>query len=118
MGAAAVELISSDGDDGDVTRRQLGDGRVEVADADSSGEARLALTGPEEAAVGDTVTFEVDVEGLDEWAWLMPDGTVYANEPSVQLRTRSAGIAEIALLGTAPSGERLEVVHELHLVEE
>jgi hypothetical protein len=49
---------------------------------------------------------------------LMPDGAVYANEPSVQLRTRSAGTAEIALVGTAESGDRLEVVHELHLADE
>jgi hypothetical protein len=115
LGAAATPLLAA-GDDG-LERRRLGNGSVEVVATDTTGDARLVLTGPGEATVGDTVTFEASAEGMDEWAWLMPDGTVYANEPSVQLRTRSAGTAEIALVGTADSGDRLEVVHELRLVE-
>jgi hypothetical protein len=47
----------------------------------------------------------------------MPDGTVSPDAPQVRLRTRSAGTARIALLGTTGSGDRLEVVHELRVTD-
>jgi hypothetical protein len=85
--------------------------------ADTDGDARLAIVAPAEADVGATVTLEAEADGVDEWAWLMPDGTVYANDQSVQLRSRSAGAAEVSLVGTSEAGERLEVVHTLDLVD-
>jgi eukaryotic-like serine/threonine-protein kinase len=109
VGAGATRL--SDGSDGasQVTTTELDDGRVEVADV--AGDSRLALRGPRRAEVGDTVTLEARVEGMDDWAWWMPDGTLYPDETEVQLRISSAGTAEVTLLGTADSGERLEVTH-------
>ena len=102
VGAGAMRLI----DDG-------GTGEV----PDRAGDAALAIVGPAQADVGATVTFEVTADGVDHWAWLMPDGTVYADRPSVQLRTRSAGTAQVVVVGVADSGERLEAVHDLRLVE-
>jgi hypothetical protein len=99
-----------DGGDGSTTTR-LDDGRVRVTDR--AGGSRLSLTGPADAEVGDTVTFEATAEGLDHWAWLMPDGTVAADEDRVQLHTSSAGVAELVLVGVAESGEQLEVRHRL-----
>lgn len=113
LGATTVALAG--GQDGSPTTTRLDDGTVEVAA--TAGGARLAIVGPDEATVGDPVTFEAEAEGVEEWAWFMPDGTVYANDPSVQLRARSGGGAEIALVGTSEAGDRLEVVHTLDLTD-
>ena len=116
IGAGAMATFGRDGEGDDPPRvTRLDDGRVQAVD--SAGSARLTLVGPTQADVGLTVTFEATAEDVVGWVWLMPDGTVYANEPSVQLRTRSTGTAEVTLLGVADSGERLEVVHELRLVD-
>lgn len=116
IGAGAMATFGSGGDGDDPPRvTRLDDGRVRAVD--TAGAARLTLVGPDEADVGDTVTFEASAEDVAGWVWLMPDGTVYTNEASVQLRTRSAGLAEVTLVGVADSGEHLEVVHELRLVD-
>lgn len=95
--------------------RLVDDGNVDVADR--VGDARLSIAGPTRADVGTTVTLEVTAEGVDHWAWLMPDGTIYTDRPSVQLRTSSAGTAQVVVVAVAASGERLEDVHDLRLVE-
>lgn len=116
VGGAVIAVVGGDDDgDGSGTTTRRDDGMVEVAD--TAGDARLAVVGPAEAGVGTTVTFEAEADGLDEWAWLMPDGTVYANAPDVELRTQSAGEAEITLVGTTADGERLEVVHTLEVAD-
>jgi hypothetical protein len=115
-GAVAMNVAGDGGDDGAdqvVTRRENGD--VEVSDR--AGDASIAVVGPARADVGTTVTFTAEVDGVDHWAWLMPDGAVYADRSSVQLGTRSAGVAEVTLVAVAASGEQLEVRHELRLVE-
>ena len=84
---------------------------------DRDGEAVITLVGRPEAEAGDTVTFTAEVDGVDHWAWLMPDGAVYVDRPSVQMSTRSAGVATVTLVAVAPSGERLEARHEVRLVE-
>jgi eukaryotic-like serine/threonine-protein kinase len=104
---------SGDGDDPRVVER--GDGQVEVVD--QVGDARLRLTGPERATVGDVVTFEVAAEVVEHWAWVMPDGTVYADRASVQLGSSSPGVAPVVVVARAPGGERLEVTHEVRFVE-
>jgi len=114
LGGTVVAWAGSDGDGSTSTTRR-GDGTVEVAD--TAGDARIAIVGPGEAGVGDTVTFDAEADGVAEWAWLMPDGTVYANDPRVQIRTQSVGTAEITLVGTTADGERLEVVHTLELAD-
>lgn len=114
VGWGVAQLVGGDGGGGDtVTRRE--DGQVEVTDR--AGDARLAIVGPARAEVGDTVTFEATADGVKDWAWIMPDGTVYAGRASVQLTTRSAGTAPVTLTGLTDSGERLEVVHDLELTD-
>jgi eukaryotic-like serine/threonine-protein kinase len=104
---------SGDGSGPAVTARDRG----RTAVTDRAGEAVITLVGRPEADAGDTVTFTAEVDGVDHWAWLMPDGAVYVDRPSVQMSTRSAGVATVTLVAVAPSGERLEARHELHLVE-
>jgi len=117
-GTAAV-VTAGGGDDADAwTTTRLDDGQLRLEATDPAGEAQLALVGEGEATVGETVSFSADAQHVDQWVWLMPDGTVYTDRPTVQLRSTSAGRAPVTLLGTADSGERLEVVHELHVVEE
>lgn len=116
-GVVGTELAdgSGDGDGGGQTVASRQDG--EVAVTDRSGDAVLSLIGPARAEVGDTVAFRVEAEGVDHWAWLMPDGAVYADRAGVELSTRSAGEARVRLVAVAPSGERLEVRHDLRIVE-
>jgi eukaryotic-like serine/threonine-protein kinase len=103
------------GDDGP-TVRELGDGRMSVTE--TAGDARLTLAGPREATVGTTVTFEATTRDVEEWVWLMPDGHISVDTPTAEIRTQSAGVAEITLLGVTESGERLEVVGELHVTDD
>ena len=117
LGAVVTRQLDASGEPR-LTTTQLDDGQVEVSDADSAGEARLVLVGPEQAPVGEVVTLEAEATGVEHWVWVMPDGTVYVDEPSVQLRTQSAGTATVTLTGVAESGGRLEVVYELRLVED
>jgi tRNA A-37 threonylcarbamoyl transferase component Bud32 len=115
-GTVAWDLISGGPDDGTGQQvRQLDDGQIEVSDR--AGEARIAVVAPARAEVGDTVTFTADADGVDHWAWLMPDGAVYADRPEVRLGTSSAGVARVTLVAVTGAGDRLEVHHDLRLVE-
>lgn len=115
VGAAGTWWAASGGDaPAEVRRRD--DGQVDVVDR--VGDARITLTGPSRAPVGDVVTFEARAEGVDHWAWLMPDSTVYADRASVQLGSSSPGVAPVVLVAQTPGGERLEVTHEVRFVEE
>ena len=113
----AIAMIAGrlTGDDGP-TVRELSGGRMSVTD--TAGHARLALAGPREATVGTTVTFEATARDVEEWVWLMPDGHAYVDTPTAEIRTQSAGVAEITLTGVTESGERLEVVGELHVTDD
>jgi eukaryotic-like serine/threonine-protein kinase len=95
-----------------VTR--LPDGLVESAWQE--GDARVAIVGPAEVAVGDIARFEADTHAMDDWVWLLPDRTVSSGERQVRLRTRSEGTAQITLLGVSRAGDRIEVVHDLRVV--
>jgi tRNA A-37 threonylcarbamoyl transferase component Bud32 len=108
-----VGALMIDRSDDGVTTTPLAEGQVRVTD--HAGSARLSLSGPTEARVGATVTLTAAAHGVDHWAWLMPDGAVYADRPTVQLRTRSAGVAQVTVVATTASGERLEATHQLRL---
>jgi len=113
VGATVAGGGSDDGTDQTVSRRDGG----EVAVTDRAGDASIALVGDAQAEVGDTVTFTAETDGVDHWVWLLPDGAVYADRASVQIATSSAGVAPVMLVAVAPSGERLEVRHELRVSE-
>lgn len=113
LGVAGVVVLSSLGGGDPWSTRQLDGGQASVTA--SAGDAQLTLVGPEEAPVGTTVSFEANAEGVDRWVWLMPDGQIYLDSPTAEVRTQSPGVARITLLGTTDSGERLEVVHELRV---
>lgn len=89
----------------------LDDGRVRVADAE--GDLRVALTGPSSVPVGDDAVFEAEVEGAERWTWIAPDGSTWVGEPSLQVSTASAGVAEVTLVGVADDGRRVDVEHRL-----
>ena len=114
VGGAISWWAASGGDGGPQVQRR-GDGQVEVTD--QVGDVTLTLSGPERAPVGDVVTFEATADGLDHWAWVMPDGTVYADRASVQLNGSTPGVATVVLTARTPDGERLEVAHEVRFAE-
>lgn len=102
-------VLAGDPDYQEVT--VLDDGRFVAADV--AGEIRLAMTGPAEVVVGETAEFTVEVAGLDEWAWILPNGEVRATTNAIQLRPRSAGTIELHLIARSAGGEDLAVSHEL-----
>lgn len=77
------------------------------------GDALLGSTGPTSVDVGGAAVFEIVAEGLDSWVWIAPDGRSYPDEPSLQVRVRSPGRAEVLLVGRADDGRRIEVVRTL-----
>lgn len=97
--------------DGGPSVSTLDDGRVRVSDAE--GDLRVALIGPASVPVGDAAVFEADVEGARGWTWIAPDGSTYVGEPSLEVSTASAGVAEVTLVGVADDGRRVGVEHRL-----
>jgi serine/threonine protein kinase len=100
--------------DGGPSTTSLDDGRVRVSDAE--GDLRVALVGPASVPVGDEAVFEADVDGARGWTWIAPDGSTYVGEPSLQVSTTSAGVAEVTLVGVAADGRRVGVEHRLDVL--
>jgi eukaryotic-like serine/threonine-protein kinase len=119
VGVIGTELVGAPDAATDQTVSRREDGRLETVDTagDGDGDARLALVGPAQVEVGETAAFTATVDGVEHWAWLMPDGAVYADRDAVQLSTTSAGTARITLTAMTPDGDRLEVRHDLRIVE-
>jgi hypothetical protein len=111
LGAGVTLATSARNDDGATVVTQLGESRIEAVHA--VGAARLAIVGPAEVAAGEPARFAAEERDVDEWVWLMPDGTITPDAAQVQLRTQSAGIARVTLIGVSTAGDRLEVVHDL-----
>ncbi|WP_205745573.1 serine/threonine-protein kinase [Egibacter rhizosphaerae] len=97
-----------------VELRDLGDGDVHVER--SAGDASVALAGPEEVPVGETAVFVADLDGVDGWAWIAPDGTVRAGQSRLQFRTSTPGVATVRLLGVPDEGDPLEVTHDVRVI--
>lgn len=105
VGLAAGPLASLIG--GPATT-DLGDGDVQVEQR--AGDAGLAIAGPAEAAVGETVTFTAEADDVADWVWVDPLGELYAGD-TVDVTPTSAGTGTVRLLGVSPDGEILDVTH-------
>lgn len=77
----------------------------------SSGEALVAISGPETAEVGVPVSFTAQTEGVSSWGWSLPTGSFEADAERVTLTATSRGAAELVLRARAPDGTELEVRH-------
>jgi hypothetical protein len=114
LGAGAM-LAASGLDSPATVVTQLGNNQIETVHA--VGAARLAIIGPAAVQAGETATFAAEERDVDDWVWLMPDGTITPDAAQVQLRTQSSGVARITLIGTSSAGDRLEAVHDLVVTE-
>jgi tRNA A-37 threonylcarbamoyl transferase component Bud32 len=115
VGVIGADLVGRPDDATDQTVSPREDGDVETTA--TSGDAELTLVGPPRVEVGETAAFTATGDGVDHWAWLMPDGAVYADRAGVQLETASAGTARVTVTAVTPDGEQLEVRHDLRIVE-
>ncbi|HLS26815.1 MAG TPA: serine/threonine-protein kinase [Beutenbergiaceae bacterium] len=82
-----------------------------------SGQAAIAIQGPEQIAVGEQATFTAEVQGVDSWVWSLPTGAHVLDEPAVRLTASSAGSARVVLRAVAPDGTDLQAVHPLTVTE-
>jgi tRNA A-37 threonylcarbamoyl transferase component Bud32 len=111
LGAGATAIY--DRDDGGQSVTQLDDGRVALGRV--VGDSRLEMTGPDRLSVGEDATFEVEAQGVDHWAWIMPDGEVVADAPEVRIRPSSAGTAIISIRARNRDGDDVELTNELRV---
>lgn len=79
--------------------------------------ASIEVIGPEQIAVGETVTLNAEVTGLDSWVWTLPTGRQVADEMEVSLTATSAGASQVLLRALAPDGTELATRHTVRVVE-
>lgn len=87
--------------------------RVEVAQDDRT----VAIVGPREVTVGATTTFAAETDGVDRSLWIGPDGGVHVDVAQIEVTAESPGLATITLIGIDGQGQRVEVSHDVHVVE-
>lgn len=104
--------VSSLGGGPDVTTGADGQVRTEQRD----GDVRLAIVGPAEAAVGETVTFTAEAAGVDEWVWVDPGGGVHRGA-AIDVTPTSTGNATLRLVGLRAGGPSVDVAHRLRVVD-
>lgn len=92
--------------------RALDDGRVQVSAAEDG--LRASIIGPARTASGSTARFDAEVQGVD-WFWITPDGRRHDGVDSIEVYARSAGLAEITLVGLDEAGRRVVVQHDLEV---
>ncbi|MTV27525.1 serine/threonine protein kinase [Nitriliruptoraceae bacterium ZYF776] len=95
-----------------VTRTDDGQVRVERVE----GDATLAISGPAEATVGETVTFRAETEGFDTWVWVDPAGSLHVSR-AIDVTPSSTGSATLRLVGFQAGQAAVEVDLRLRVVE-
>lgn len=76
---------------------------------------RIAIEGPEDLTVGESVTFTARHTGITSWVWVLPSGEHLSDRDSVTITPQSSGSAEVVLRARDASGEDLQVVHHLQV---
>ncbi|MEM9615862.1 MAG: serine/threonine-protein kinase [Actinomycetota bacterium] len=79
------------------------DGTIEAVD--TVGDRTLTVTGPAALTVGETATYRVTPDQVDDWTWIAPDGERYTNTTDVELTPASAGITILEVRSTTADGE-------------
>lgn len=82
-----------------------------------SGDAVIAIEGPEQLVVGEQATFTAATEGVNSWVWTLPTGAHIVDEPTTSMTATTPGSARVILQARAPDGTDLETVHHLTVVE-
>ena len=80
---------------------------------DTTETARIAVTGPETATTGIPMTFTVQHTGVDSWVWVLPNGQLVVDEPSVTLTPSGPGTASITVRAQDDGGAPLQTTHDV-----
>lgn len=78
----------------------------------STDSASLQIVGPDEASVGERVTFSVEHSGVDSVVWTLPTGGHIVGHDAVTLTADSAGTAKVSVAARDEQGRDLAVEHE------
>jgi len=73
-----------------------------------TGEADLAIEGPQEITVGQEATYRAVIDGAESWVWILPGGRYVADADTVSLTPSSPGRAEVALQARDENGNPVE----------
>ncbi len=109
-GVAGTRLLSGDGIE--ISRTAQG-----VVRTQSEHGVTVAITGPEAATVGQTITFVADVTGASESRWVAPDGSIVDGAAPLSLLAAKTGDAQVTLIASSPAGETVEVTAEFSVSE-
>jgi hypothetical protein len=113
-GATALNGALSSSDGGQRTERlDNGDQRTSA----SAHGVSIELTGPTEAPAGETVRLEAEVDGTETWQWVAPDGSIYPNQPAIELRPDSPGRGTARLLAVDDHGRIVQATHEVTITD-
>lgn len=75
--------------------------------------ASIDVDGPEQARVGEEVTFTLRHVGVDSWVWVLPTGEHVAGLEAVRLTPSGAGSATVLVRSRDAQGRDLAVEHRL-----
>lgn len=79
--------------------------------------AAVAIEGPPEVRVGEQVTYDATVSGLQSWVWILPNGSYVVDQPSVSVSAMSIGTNEVVLRGKDADGTELEATLDITVTE-
>lgn len=77
----------------------------------------MAIEGPPEVRVGEQVTYDATVSGLQSWVWILPNGSYVVDQPSVSVSAMSIGTNEVVLRGKDADGTELEATLDITVTE-
>jgi eukaryotic-like serine/threonine-protein kinase len=111
-GAGTYAAVNAFGGDRGPTVQRLADDAVRSSI--TRGGATVAVVGPVDLAVGQPATFVAETENVAEWLWVTPQGP-RPGTSQLAVTPRSTGAATIRLIGVTPSGELIEVTHDIRV---
>jgi len=93
----------------------VADGRVEVRSEE--GTASLVLTGPQTQEVDEPAELTLTAQGLQDWVWYAPDGSVYPGREHIEVTLTSLGATRAVVVGRDEDGRVVQASLPLRAVE-
>lgn len=91
----------------------LDDGRVRAVSPGGT----VAIVGPATLDVGAIARYQAEIEDLEHWVWIAPDGQAFADVGSLEVGASSPGVAVVRLLAFDAAGRRAEALLRVDVVE-
>jgi hypothetical protein len=99
----------------DDQRTTVADGRVEVRT--EQGTASLVLSGPRTQEVDQAVELTLVAEGVQDWVWYAPDGSVYPGSEAIEVTLTSVGSTRVVVVGRDEDGRVFDASLPLRAVQ-